>query len=723
MVPAKAGGRRRCAADGATGRWYDPAGCSGASRRGALREGLHRHPGTRLCWAAMKASISKCCGWLVVAALCGAPGSAGAQAAAPAPAVTPATKAAAFVYRVGMDEPEKHEFSLELSFSDIPGNSVDLQLPKWNPGAYKLTEAHRNMRGVVVETPGGKPVPVVKVDEITWRVSHGGQPFRVRYRVYRGSYNGIGGAYLDDEFGFFNGVYLFLYAVGHKDRPIDLRIDELPAAGAQIVTGLPRAGQGKSFRAANYDVLVDAPVHAGKVDLIPFSVGKTKFRLAIAGIGNYSEKKLVADFTKIAQSAFAVFGDGPDAVPFDDYTFIFHLRPGNRAGLEHLNSTVIGADPFVFGDPESYRGLLRLSAHELFHAWNVKRIRPTVLGPFAYEREVHTSMLWFSEGFTSYYAWLLLARTGLSGEPETLEVLAENIRKLQESPGRKTMTIEQASWETWLKPDDAGNSYVDYYTKGMLIGAMLDLEIRRISGGQRSVDTVMRELWARHLRLGTGLGPTELEQIFVAQGGAAGTEISDLFRRYVHGFDELDYNRHLGLAGYRLETSQSDSGGDIEATIGERVGDGAAVLELVRAGGPAERAGLSNNDVLVAIDGLKVTAKDAPKQIKAMAGNSKHTFTLLRGPRLLTKTVTPVTAAQTKYKVTSLASVSYEQKLTRQAWLGYTAQAAGTSNDPLREAALKLFTSDPTVGADDAAPTTAPPRARKPKKRAKAPAK
>ncbi|HEY0138281.1 MAG TPA: PDZ domain-containing protein [Nannocystis sp.] len=666
----------------------------------------------------MKASISKCCGWLIVAALCGAPASASAQTAAPAAGApaAPATKAAAFVYRVGMDDPERHEFSLELNFSDIPGTSVDLQLPKWNPGAYRLTEAHRNVRGMVAETPGGKPVPVVKVDEITWRVSHGGQPFRVRYRVYRGSYNGISGAYLDDEFGFFNGVYLFLYAVGHKDRPIELRVDDLPVAGAQVVTGLPRVGQGKSFRAANYDVLVDAPVHAGKVDLIPFAVGKTKFRLAMAGIGNYSEKKLIADFTKLAQTTFAVFGDGPEAVPFDDYTFIFHLRPGNRAGLEHLNSTVIGADPFVFGDPETYRGLLRLAAHELFHAWNVKRIRPTVLGPFAYEREVHTSMLWFSEGFTSYYAWVLMARAGLSGEPETLEYLAENIKKLQESPGRKTMTVEQSSWETWLKPEDAGNSYVDYYTKGMLIGAMIDLEIRRISGGQRSVDTVMRELWARHLRVGTGIGPAELEQIFVTQGGAAGAEVSDLFRRYVHGFDEIDYNRHLGLAGYRLEVSQSEAAGDIEATIGERVGDGAAVIELVRAGGPAEKAGLSNNDVLVAIDGLKVTAKDAPKQIKAMAGNSKHTFTLLRGPRLLTKTVVPVTSGQTKYKVVSLPSVSYEQKLMRQGWLGYTAQTATGSQDQLREAAMRLFTSDPTVGAEEAVPTTAPPRAKKAKK-------
>ena len=672
---------------------------------------------------------------MLALALLGAPAQAMGQAPVPAvPAVgaaaAPAAKAAAFVYRVAMEDPERHEFQLELNFSEIPGNSVDLQLPKWNPGSYRLTEAHRNLRGVVVESMQGKPVPVVKVDEITWRVSHAGQPCRVKYRVYRGSYNGIAGAYLDDEFGFWNGVYLFLYAVGHKDRAIDLKIEDAPGQGAQVITALPRSGQSKSYRAANYDVLVDSPVHAGKVDLIPFAVGKTKFRVAMAGIGNYAEKKLIADLTKIAQATFAVFGDGPDAVPFDDYTFIYHLRPGNRAGLEHLNSTVIGAEPFVFSDPEGYRNLLRLSTHELFHAWNVKRIRPTVLGPFAYEREVHTSMLWFAEGFTRYYGWLLMARAGLSDEVDTLNYLGEHIRKLQESPGRKTMTVEQASWETWLKPEDAGNSYVDYYVKGMLIAAVMDLEIRRISGGQRSVDTVMRELWARHLRLGTGLGPTELEQIFVSQGGAAGTEITDLFRRYVHGFDEIDYNRHLGLAGYRLEQSQTDAGGDIEATIGERPGDGAAVLDLVQAGGPAEKAGLSNGDVIVAIDGLKVNSKDAPRQIKAMAGGSKHVFTLLRGPRLLEKTVVPVTGGVTQYKVTSLPQVTYEQKLMRQGWLGFVAPIAGAASqqDALREAALRLFTTDPTVGLEDAGPTTTPAsgKATKGKKTAKkkpAPAK
>ncbi len=656
----------------------------------------------------------------------------GGSSATAAPAEAAAKKADAFVYKVAMDDPHRHEFQVELNFSDIGGDTVDLQIPKWNPGAYKLTEAHKNLRGMVAETAGGKAIPVVKVDEITWRVTHGGQPFKVRYRVYRGSYAGIGSAYLDDEFGFFNGVYVFLYAVGHKDRPVELKVEPLP--GAQVVCGLPRSSGGRAaFRAADYDALVDAPVHVGKVDTVDFKAGKVDFKVALQGLGNYSEKKLAADLTKIAEQAFAVFGGGDDAAPFGDYTYIVHLRPGNRGGLEHRNSTVLGTDPWSFGEPASYRKFLNLAAHEFFHAWNVKRIRPGVLGPFAYEREVHTSMLWFSEGFTSYYSWLLLARAGLANEGETLESLADVIKRLQESPGRRLMTVEQASWEAWLRPDDGGNSYVDYYTKGQLIALALDLELRKISGGQRSLDSVMRDLYVRWQKSGAGISPSELEQTFVVAGGAAGSEVSELFRRYVHGFDEIEYARHLGLAGYRFEVAQ-EPGGDLDVVWAE--GDRAPVLELVRQGGAGDKAGLSNGDVLVAIDGLKVAnVAEAKRQIKAMAPGSRHQVTLTRGARVVERSVVPAASATMNYKISLDPGATYEQLALRQQWLGYTAPAKGEGgNSSLRDAALKLFKQDPTAGADpeDAAVVVQPAGGGKGKKKsggakkpkdAKAPAK
>ncbi|MDC0717562.1 M61 family metallopeptidase [Nannocystis bainbridge] len=608
-----------------------------------------------------------------------------------------AKKLDAFVYKVAMDDPHRHEFQVELSFSDLPGEVTDLQLPRWNPGAYRVTEAHRNIRGMVAETAGGKPIPVVKVDEITWRVTHGGQPFKLRYRVYRGAYSGIAGAFLDDEFGFFNGVYLFPYAVGHKERPIELRIEGLP--GAQVVCALPRAGgSGKAFKANDYDMLVDAPVHVGKVDTINFKAGKVQFHVALQGIGNYSDKKLAADLTKIADATYAIFG-GDEGVPFTDYTYILHLRPGGRAGLEHRNSTVIGLEPWIFGDPAAYRKFLSTAAHEFFHAWNVKRIRPGVLGPFAYEREVHTSMLWFSEGFTSYYAWVILARAGLASESESMEALGEQIRRLQESPGRKQMTVEQASWEAWLRPEDGGNSYVDYYNKGMLIALALDIELRRISGGQRSLDSVMRELYGRWKNTGAGISPTELEATFVAAGGAAGAEVSELFRKYVHGFDEIEYGKHLRQAGYKLDMVR-ETGGDLELVFAEQADKG-ATIELVRQGGAGDKAGLANGDVLLAIDGLKVGgAAEAKRQIKAMAGNSRHQLTLQRGARMIERTAVAASGGPTTYKIALDPGATYEQMVLRQAWLGYTAPAASGGNTTLRDAALKLFNQDPTLGAE-----------------------
>jgi predicted metalloprotease with PDZ domain len=195
--------------------------------------------------------------------------------------------------------------------------------------------------------------------------------------------------------------------------------------------------------------------------------------------------------------------------------------------------------------------------------------------------------------------------------------------------------------------------------------------------------------------------------------------VAELFRRYVHGFEEIDYNNHLGLAGYRLEVSQAEVGGDIEVVFGERAGDAAAVIELARAGGPAEKAGLGNGDVIVAIDGIKVNAKDAQRQIKAMAGGSRHTFTIARGSRVLEKTVTPVAGGITKYKVASVPGAAYDQMLLRQGWLGFAAPPP-SSGDPLRDAALRLFKSEPL---EDSVPATAPGAAAKKKKRAAKPAK
>ncbi|HFE47557.1 MAG TPA: M61 family peptidase [Nannocystis exedens] len=605
---------------------------------------------------------------------------AGGSAVHAAPAKVASSKAAVkerpFTYRVSMKNPARHEFQVEIGLSQVPGKTVDLQIPRWNPGHYSRTDAQRNIRAVVAKS-GGKALPVEKIDAITWRVHNGGKPFRLSYRVFRGKYSGVSGAYLDDAWGFFNGAQILMYVVGQKSRPVELKIDPLP--GASVATGLPRGGGSHTFKASDYDVLIDSPVQVSKLDVLRFEVAKTPFRIAIAGSGSYDKSQLIADFSKIATAAFEVFGGSPDGIPFKDYTFIVHLRPGARGGLEHLNSTVIGADPYAFSDPASYKRFLNLVAHEFFHLWNVKRIRPAVLGPFAYDREVHTGMLWFSEGVTSYYAWLILSRAGLLNEAETLEKLASVIARLQETPGRKLITVEQASWETWSKPDDGANAYVDYYTKGMLLGMVLDLELRRATAGRASMDSIFAELWRRFRENGRGIYPSELEELVLRQAGVGGADqaIKKLYASYVHGLDEIDYNKHLQAAGYVLSVDVDASIGDLGIDLRGR--DQNVTISRVEPAGPGDLGGLASGDRLVAIDGLAVDLARTKRQIRAMRAGSSHAVTVIRGGRLIERQIKAAGGGEVKYKIASLPAPSLEQLAIRNAWLGLKPTAGSLS--------------------------------------------
>jgi predicted metalloprotease with PDZ domain len=613
------------------------------------------------------ARIGSCASWLfplVLAALVPAD-----TLAAPPSTATPAVRAPALAYRLSMPDPHRHELHVAIEVARPDGKQADFRIPKWTPGSYRLTEAHRNVRAVEARTSAGKPLAVEKLDEITWRVHHGGSPFVLRYRVYRGSYDGIRGAYLDDDMAFVNGVQVFMALVGGEHRPIDLRVDPLP--GADVVTSMPR--RGNRFSAASYDELVDSPIHVGDVQRAGFRVGGRPVELVFAGEGNHDPKAISRDVEKIVRTAANVFG-GEDELPFAGYTFIYHLFPGAHGGLEHANSTVIGADPWGFAEPERYRRFLSVTAHEFFHLWNVKRIRPAVLGPFAWEREVHTGMLWFAEGFTSYYGWLILARAGLVDEEKTLAVLAGNIEELQARPGRRLITVEQSSWETWAPPDDRGNSYFSYYTKGMLLGMVLDLHLRHVSGGKASTDTLYRELWRRYEADGKGLTPAELEQAFVAQAGeatGAGDGVRRLFVDHVRGLEEIDYDRYLAHAGYRMVVEQQDVGGYLCAEISTASREQLARLERVEPGSPADRAGLATGDVLVAIDGRRVWGDEAQRQVRALAGGTRHELTVYRGHRLLRKRVAIERRGREVVRVVSVDDPTQAQRDVRKAWLGF----------------------------------------------------
>ncbi len=578
----------------------------------------------------------------------------------------------AFSYSLRMPDPQRHEFHVQLRFDALSGERVKLELPKWNPGAYRLTEAQRNVRSVTAKLVDGNkqtPVAIAKLDENTWEVAHGGKPLIVDYRVYCGRYSGIGGCYLDDEFGFANGVYVFMYAVGHKHQPIELKVTDIPGGNAgEVVTGLPRRGSGsrEHFWASDYDVLVDSPIHAGDVDVVKFDLAGKPIRAAMSREASWKADEVRDELRRITEAATAIFGPPETALPFVDYTFIVHVLPGNSGGLEHLNSTVIGVDPWWFSDNAGKRRFWSVSAHEFFHLWNVKRIRPAVLGPFDYDREVHTTMLWFAEGFTSYYTILIVRRAGLIDEKQALEDLARRIEAVESKPGRKLMSVEQSSWEAWSHPEDPDKAWFSYYDKGAVIGMLFDLHLRASTKGQESTDSVFRALWQRWRENGLGLTPTELEQAFVDRAGAGADELRRMYADYVRGVAELDYDRYLAHAGYRLERKREKLGPWIGATLEP----GKLTVRWVEHGGPGDRGGLGDGDVLRAIDGHTIEPGNYEKVLASLSIDESHTFTIERTGRTLELEITPIEGGPEKFRIVDLPEVSAEQMVLRKQWLG-----------------------------------------------------
>jgi predicted metalloprotease with PDZ domain len=344
------------------------------------------------------------------------------------------------------------------------------------------------------------------------------------------------------------------------------------------------------------------------------------------------------------------------------------VLPDNGAGLEHLDSTVIGVDPWMFADARGKQKFWSVSAHEFFHLWNVERIRPAVLGPFDYDHEVHTTMLWFSEGFTSYYATLINSRAGLLDERQARDELARRIAAIESKPGHRLISVEQSSWDTWAPPDDRDKAYYSYYDKGAVLGMLFDLHLRHATGELASTDSVFRALWKQWRETGLGLTPAQLEQAFVEQAGPGADELRKMFADYVRGTAPLDYDRYLAHAGYRLLRQLDHPGPWIGASV-ERQGEQLRV-RLVEHDGPGDRGGLADGDVIRAIDGRHVGPDAYAKALASLALDQPHTFTVERNARTLTLSITPIEGGETRYEIVELDDVTPEQLALRKRWLG-----------------------------------------------------
>ena len=566
-------------------------------------------------------------------------------------------------YTVSMPKPWTHllEVEMRIKSAQMPA-FIDLKMPVWTPGSYLVREFARHVQDFGAKG-AGTDLTWQKTSKNTWRVnSKGVSEIVVTYRVYSNELT-VRTNELNDEHAFWNNAALLFYVDGHLGARSILKV--IPYGNWRVATGLPAvAGQTNVYRAENYDILYDSPFEVSDFKEINFDVRGKKHRIAVTGEGNYDLQRLAADTAKIVDTTVAIFGE----VDYNDYTIIVNLRGGG--GLEHLNSTAVQVDRFAFSSETKYRSFLELIAHEYFHVYNVKRIRPDVLGPFDYENENYTRLLWVAEGTTVYYASLILLRAGLISRDDYLRSISTTIEQLQNRPGRFETSLEEASFDAWIKyyrqDENAINNQISYYDKGEIVNMMLDITIRTASEGARSLDDVMRHLYQEFFKKDRNFTSDDFQK---AAEKMAGRNLDDFFSKYVRGRDEIDYSVIVSGIGLEMKTSQSN----IEkAYLGANFieENGRLNIRSVPAGTPAYEQGLNARDQIVAIDGYRANQTFLQNYISERKPNDKVKLSVFRFDRLREIEISLGSDTRKDYDLIPAAEASEPQKQLREKYLG-----------------------------------------------------
>ena len=600
-------------------------------------------------------------------------------AAAAARAAKPS--AAPLKYELAFEHPNTHLLDVTIHASDLKGATVEFAIPDWAPGSYYIENYSANVQRFRATSADGKALSWRKTDSQTWQIDlAGAAAVTISYQVFANTLqNNI--AQYNERHAFIGGPSVWMYLVDGKDRPIELSV--AAPSGWKIATGMEHTSD-HTFGAADYNWFADAPFEISDFAEKDFEVLGTTYHVIVHDVENKKDfTKFANDLQKTVATIVPLFQSvtgTPQAAPFKDYYFIFHIWPQTGGGLEHLNSTQINfttdwnsTEPLPGTTLNQYDLKLFVAAHEFFHAWNVKRLRPLPLGPFDYTQMVHTPSLWISEGLTSYYGSLSVERAGLVPPQQYLDGIARLITNFEAKPGRKERSIEDTSWDTWFsnpmsisQANNLANTYYSYYDGGQIMGHILDFAIRDNTNNQKSLDDWMRLLYSRYALPKPGFKP---EDAIHAASEVAGKDVSDVFRRYISGMEPIPYEQYFALAGIEV-TKKVDPD---KAWVGIEVkksDDGHAQIRNVIPGSPAENAGLSNDDVIYAIDSRALEADGVNAQLSSRKPGDTLRITVLRLGEFKEFLVTPTTNPNPTYSLKPMENQTEKQKAIYNSWLG-----------------------------------------------------
>ena len=509
-------------------------------------------------------------------------------------------------YSLRMSKPQNHYFEVEMELKDFSQTELSVKMPVWAPGSYLVREFARHVNLVKAFDENNKELKVAKVSKNEWKIAKGkSKTVKVRYEVYAFELS-VRTSFLDLSHGFVSGSSVFCFVEGHQALPGKLIVYPYESFKT-VTTPLTEEKEGTQgdanvhhFTFKNYDELVDSPLEIGNHDLFYFNAGNTHHQVAIYGLGNYDMNELKADMEKIVLAATDVFGENPNK----EYTFIIHNVINGQGGLEHTSSCVLSVNRWTYA-PAEYLNFLSLVAHEYFHLWNVKRIRPVELGPFNYDEENYTSLLWVMEGFTSYYDELLMVRAGYYSKEDYLRKLQGTINYVEGSVGSRVQSVAHSSFDAWIKGyrpnENSANTTMTYYSRGAMIASLIDAMIIDKFNAKKCLDHFMRYLYDEfYKKKNRGFSEAEFQQ---ALETFMGEDLDAFFNDYIYGTKVPDFNKYYSKVGVKASYT-----GKPVASFGAVMSQegGKTMVKSVRAGSAAEEAGISVGDEVIGCNGMRI---------------------------------------------------------------------------------------------------------------------
>jgi predicted metalloprotease with PDZ domain len=555
-------------------------------------------------------------------------------------ALNTVTFGAKISYTLKMPRPQNHYFQVEMQVEQLKQKTATVKLPVWSPGSYLVREFSRHLNQVKAYSLQGAVLPITKKTKNTWEIDLKGQTACiVKYEVYAFELS-VRTSFLDETHGFVSGPSMFMYLDGHKETGGELLVQP-HASFKRISTGLTqksdvKQGNNQTFTFENYDQLVDCPIEIGNQFEFDFEAAGVKHTVAMYGEGNFDPERLKVDMAKIVEEETKVVGVNPNK----RYVFIVHNVVGGDGGLEHCNSTVLSVDRWTY-DGSNYINFLNLVAHEYFHLWNVKRIRPIELGPFNYDQEVYTNYLWVMEGFTSYYDELILRRCGYYTTEEMQKKIQSAINYVEGSAGSRVQPVAHASFDAWIKAyrpnENSSNTTMTYYSRGMVIAAVLDAMIIKQSNGKECLDHLMQDLYQTYY-VGKNRGFTDAE-FKACLTKHTGQDMAEFFLKYIDGTEVIPYSMYFLPLGIEVNDV-----GSVKPVFGANVSEegGKVIVKSIRSNTAAEDAGLSVNDEIIACMNYRVDKPMLDAFMNGAAIGDEFELTISRD-QLIRKVIVKIT--------------------------------------------------------------------------------